>query len=145
MCREFSYGLIASTTERITNVLQHQDRIGFAALDVWQGLDEEFFKRLQNHLYHKREVLKPRLPRPHQNKAIEDAITYFIKKKHKRGKLIMPCGTGKSLTSYFIAQKLKARKIVIAVPSLSLIKQTLKTWREERAGEVQAGDAGGDG
>ena len=40
VCREFSYGLIASTTERITNVLQHQDRIGFAALDVWQGLDE---------------------------------------------------------------------------------------------------------
>jgi superfamily II DNA or RNA helicase len=137
VCRGFSYGLIASTTERITNVLQHQDRIGFAALDVWQGLDEEFFKRLQNHLYHKREVLKPRLPRPHQNKAIEDAITYFIKKKHKRGKLIMPCGTGKSLTSYFIAQKLKARKIVIAVPSLSLIKQTLKTWMYESMARKQ--------
>ncbi len=137
VCREFSYGLIASTTERITNVLQHQDRIGFAALDVWQGLDEEFFKRLQNHLYHKREVLKPRLPRPHQNKAIADAITYFIKKKHKRGKLIMPCGTGKSLTSYFIAQKLKARKIVIAVPSLSLIKQTLKTWMYESMARKQ--------
>ena len=137
VCREFSYGLIASTTERITNVLQHQDRIGFAALDVWQGLDEEFFKRLQNHLYHKREVLKPRLPRPHQNKAIADAITYFIKKKHKRGKLIMPCGTGKSLTSYFIAQKLKARKIVIAVPSLSLIKQTLKAWMYESMARKQ--------
>jgi len=137
VCRGFSYGLIASTTERITNVLKHQDRIGFAALDVWQGLDEEFFKRLQNHLYQKQEVLKPRLPRPHQNKAIADAFTYFIKKKHKRGKLIMPCGTGKSLTSYFIAQKLKARKIVIAVPSLSLIKQTLKAWMYESMARKQ--------
>jgi superfamily II DNA or RNA helicase len=137
VCRGFSYGLIASTTERITNVLKHQDRIGFAALDVWQGLDEEFFKRLQNHLYHKREVLKPRLPRPHQNKAIADAFTYFVKKKHKRGKLIMPCGTGKSLTSYFIAQKLKARKIVIAVPSLSLIKQTLRAWMYESMARKQ--------
>ena len=137
VCCDFSYGLIASTTERITNVLKHQDRIGFAALDVWQGLDEEFFKRLQNHLYHKREVLKPRLPRPHQNKAIADALTYFVKKKHKRGKLIMPCGTGKSLTSYFIAQKLKARKIVIAVPSLSLIKQTLKAWMYESMARKQ--------
>ena len=137
VCRGFSYGLIASTTERITNVLKHQDRIGFAALDVWQGLDEEFFKRLQNHLYHKREVLKPRLPRPHQNKAIADAFTYFVKKRHKRGKLIMPCGTGKSLTSYFIAQKLKALKIVIAVPSLSLIKQTLKAWMYESMARKQ--------
>ena len=137
VCRGFSYGLIASTTERITNVLKHQDRIGFAALDVWQGLDEEFFKRIQNHLYHKREVLKPRLPRPHQKKAIADAFTYFVKNKHKRGKLIMPCGTGKSLTSYFIAQKLKARKIVIAVPSLSLIKQTLKAWMYESLARKQ--------
>ncbi|NBR70937.1 MAG: hypothetical protein EBT75_02380 [Proteobacteria bacterium] len=137
VCRGFSYGLIASTTERITNVLKHQDRIGFAALDVWQGLDEEFFRRLQKHLYHKREVLKARLPRPHQNKAIADAVTYFIKKKHKRGKLIMPCGTGKSLTSYFIAQKLKARKIVICVPSLSLIKQTLKAWMYESMARKQ--------
>ena len=69
--------------------------------------DEEFFKRLQQHLYHKPEVLKARLPRPHQNQAIADAVTYFVKKKHKRGKLIMPCGTGKSLTSYFIAQKVE--------------------------------------
>ena len=137
VCRDFSYGLIASTTERITNVLKHQDRIGFAALDVWQGLDEEFFKRLQQHLYHKPEVLKARLPRPHQNQAIADAVTYFVKKKHKRGKLIMPCGTGKSLTSYFIAQKLKAQKIVIAVPSLSLIKQTLKAWMYESMARKQ--------
>jgi superfamily II DNA or RNA helicase len=137
VCRGFSYGLIASTTERITNVLKHQDRIGFAALDVWQGLNEEFFKRLQQQLYHKREVLKARLPRPHQNKAIADAVTYFVKKKHKRGKLIMPCGTGKSLTSYFIAQKLKAQKIVIAVPSLSLIKQTLKAWMYESMARKQ--------
>ena len=137
VCRGFSYGLIASPTERITNVLKHQDRIGFAALDVWQRLDEEFFKRLQQHLHHKREVLKPRLPRPHQNQAIADAFTYFVKKKHKRGKLIMPCGAGKSLTSYFIAQRLKARKIVIAVPSLSLIKQTLKAWMYESMARKQ--------
>ena len=137
VCRGFSYGLIASTTERITNVLKHQDRIGFAALDVWQGLNEEFFKRLQQQLYHKREVLKARLPRPHQYQAIADAVTYFVTKKHKRGKLIMPCGTGKSLTSYFIAQKLKARKIVIAVPSLSLIKQTLKAWMYESMARKQ--------
>ena len=33
-----------------------------------------------------------------------------------RGKLIMPCGTGKSLTSYWIAEELKAQTILVAVP-----------------------------
>jgi len=131
VCRGFSFGLIASTTERITKVLKDQDRIGFAALDVWQGLDGEFFSRLQARLKHKRQPLEKRLPRPHQKEALKDAVAYFAKKSNTRGKLIMPCGTGKSLTSYFIAQGLKARKVLIAVPSLALIKQTLKEWMRE--------------
>ena len=38
-------------TLSVTNALKHQERIGFAALDVWQGLDQEFFKRPQQHLF----------------------------------------------------------------------------------------------
>lgn len=47
VCRHISFGLVCSTTERITRVLKEQDRIGFCALDVWQGLDAEFFSRLR--------------------------------------------------------------------------------------------------
>ena len=43
----------------------------------------------------------------------------------------MPCGTGKSLTAYWIAQSLDARRIVVAVPSLALIRQTLGVWLRE--------------
>ena len=39
VCRHISFGLVCSTTKRITRVLKAQDRIGFCALDVWQGLD----------------------------------------------------------------------------------------------------------
>ena len=53
-------------------------------------------------------------------------------------KLIMPCGSGKSLTSYWIANKLAARRIVIAVPSLALIRQTLKVWLRETMANHQA-------
>ena len=41
VCRGFSFGIICSTTERFTQVLKDQERIGFCALDVWQGLDSE--------------------------------------------------------------------------------------------------------
>jgi superfamily II DNA or RNA helicase len=131
VCKGISFGLICSTTERITKVLGKQDRIGFCALDVWQGLDAEFFDRLRSTLEHKTAKLKPLSPRPHQVAAIRDARKHFDTEKKKRGKLIMPCGTGKSLTAYWIAKELGSRRIVIAVPSLALIRQTLKVWLRE--------------
>jgi superfamily II DNA or RNA helicase len=131
VCKRISFGLICSTTERITKVIGKQDRIGFCALDVWQGLDAEFFKRLRALLEQKNAKLKPLSPRPHQVAAVRDARKHFVTGKEKRGKLIMPCGTGKSLTAYWIAKELGSRRIVIAVPSLALIRQTLKVWLRE--------------
>ena len=131
VCRHISFGLVCSTTERITRVLKEQDRIGFCALDVWQGLDAEFFSRLRQFLGHKPAKLVPLKPRPHQQSAIADAREHFVAKRQKRGKLISPCGSGKSLTAYWIARNLGAKKILVAVPSLSLIRQTLKVWLRE--------------
>jgi predicted helicase len=45
--------------------------------------------------------------------------------------MIMPCGTGKSLAAFWIARKLNAKSILIAVPSLALLQQTLKVWTRE--------------
>jgi superfamily II DNA or RNA helicase len=131
VCRNISFGLVCTTTERITHVLKSQDRIGFCALDVWQNLDAEFFNRLRAALSQKPTPLKPLAPRLHQVAAIKDAHAHFVRKKERRGKLIMPCGTGKSLTAYWIAQKLDAKRILVAVPSLALIRQTLKVWLRE--------------
>jgi predicted helicase len=50
-----------------------------------------------------------------------------------RGKLIMPCGTEKSLTAFWIAEELAAKTVVIAVPSLALVQQTLFDWLREIA------------
>jgi predicted helicase len=131
VCKGISFGLICSTTERITKVLGKQDRIGFCALDVWQGLDAEFFDRLRASVERKAAKLKPLSPRPHQVAAVRDARKHYVTGKKKRGKLIMPCGTGKSLTAYWIAKELGSRRIVVAVPSLALIRQTLKVWLRE--------------
>jgi superfamily II DNA or RNA helicase len=131
VCRHISFGLVCSTTERITRVLKEQDRIGFCALDVWQGLDGEFFSRLRRFLGRKPTKLVPLKPRPHQKSAITDAREHFVAKRQKRGKLISPCGSGKSLTAYWIARDLGAKKILVAVPSLSLIRQMLKVWLRE--------------
>src|SRR5664280_708011 len=70
-------------------------------------------------------------PRPHQRAAISAAITHFVRDGAARGRLIMPCGTGKSLTAYWIAEALKSKTILVAVPSLALIRQSLTDWTRE--------------
>lgn len=48
------------------------------------------------------------------------------------GGLPRPAGaTGKSLTAFFIAEQLNPRTIVVAVPSLALIAQSLRDWTRE--------------
>lgn len=48
-----------------------------------------------------------------------------------RGQIIMACGTGKTLTALWIAQGLKAKNIIVALPSLQLQYQSITTWIAE--------------
>ena len=68
----------------------------------------------------------PPSPREHQFEAIE-AVSSGLKHSD-RGQLIMACGTGKTFTTLWIKEKLNARKVLVLVPSLSLLAQTLREW-----------------
>ncbi|MCY4523429.1 MAG: DEAD/DEAH box helicase family protein, partial [Halobacteriovoraceae bacterium] len=69
--------------------------------------------------------------RPDQQDAINNVIKGF--EKNCRGKMIMPCGTGKTFTSLKIAEKMIPEKgsVLFLAPSLSLISQTLREWSNE--------------
>ena len=60
-------------------------------------------------------------PRPHQQKAIDDVIEGFT--TNDRGRLIMACGTGKTLVGAWVAEKLKSARTLVLVPSLSILSQ----------------------
>ena len=99
---------------------------------IWDTVDSERSSK-------SRPELVPLKPRPHQQKAINEAVAYFEKEGNSRGKLIFPCGAGKSLTGFWITQELTAQSILIAVPSLALVKQTLEVYmREIEANKKQA-------
>jgi superfamily II DNA or RNA helicase len=70
--------------------------------------------------------LAPKDPRPHQLEAV-DAIEKGFETAD-RGQLIMACGTGKTLTSLFAAERLDTRRTLVLVPSLSLLAQSLADW-----------------
>jgi predicted helicase len=79
---------------------------------------------------------KPAKPRDYQKDAIRDVVQGFT--KSDRGQLIMACGTGKTLTSLFIHEKLGCQRTPVLVPSLSLLKQTMKVWRVNAKTEFDA-------
>ena len=97
----------------------------------FQSLDKDFFEAVRCELEGKKHSYEPYKPRAHQEKAIKDAKKHFLKDGNSRGKLIFPCGSGKSLTGFWLAQELKAESVVVAVPSLSLVKQTLDVYLRE--------------
>ena len=131
-CKNISLGLVMTTADKPplkTNLLKG---VSFVTLESFLELDDNNLERW-NLIKAKTEgrVIIPKAlsPRPHQVKAIKDTIEYF--KTKERGKVIMPCGTGKSLTAFWIANRLKAKSVLIAVPSLALLQQTLKVWTRE--------------
>ena len=67
--------------------------------------------------------------RPHQEAAVADVIEGF--QHEARGQLIMACGSGKTFTAQRIAEKLEAEKILVLLPSLLLVRQTLNAWHTE--------------
>jgi predicted helicase len=72
--------------------------------------------------------------RPHQREAIDDCIKGF--KQHDRGQCIMACGTGKTRVALRVAEKLGAQLTLIAVPSIALIAQVIREWRDNYNGSL---------
>ncbi len=127
---QFELGLICTTVNGRSAHLAAEPGIEYLMGDVWRSLDAEFFARLHAHLKGA-EPPPPSLkhPSPHQQRAIEHALTYFA--DESRGKVVMPCATGKSLVGFWCAEQLGARSVLVAVPNLSLVRQLLKDWTEQ--------------
>ncbi len=68
---------------------------------------------------------------PHVLEVRDKVIDYF--KENERGRLIMACGTGKTMTSLKIAEKQTNNKgtVLFLVPSIALIGQTLREWTSQ--------------
>jgi len=69
--------------------------------------------------------------RDHQRDALEAVLEGL--KDADRGKLIMACGTGKTFTGLRIAETLagKGKNVLFMVPSLALMSQTVREWKND--------------
>ena len=62
-----------------------------------------------------------------------DAVNAIAKclKTEDRTHAVLACGTGKTLISLWVSEKIKAKRIVIFIPSLALVSQYLNEWLRE--------------
>ena len=75
---------------------------------------------------------------PHQISALDDVLKGF--RVSNRGKLIMACGTGKTLTALRIAERVAGLngRVLFAAPSLSLLAQSMREWGADAESPLRA-------
>ena len=129
-CNNISHAIVCSTVNKPPKKLDLIKSIGFELIESWQSLDHnDLYSEIKTKILGAK-IDTPKLrPKPHQLEAIDKTLKYL--ENENRGKIIMPCGSGKSLTSLWIAKELKSKAVLIAVPSLALLSQTLKVWTRE--------------
>jgi predicted helicase len=130
-CRNISFAYVAHTATKPVRKRQLMPNLVEIGLDRFRSLDHKGWASIVERLKGRSARPSPRSPRPHQRAAISAAKRHFIAHKAARGRLIMPCGTGKSLAALWIAQALGAKTIVVAVPSLALIRQSVADLTHE--------------
>ncbi len=92
----------------------------------FHSLEQEDFSRINAWLCDKKPEFKRWLPLPHQKEAVEK-ITADLKQASKTT-AVMACGTGKTLVALWAAEAQKPKTVLVLVPSLALLSQTLPDW-----------------
>ena len=92
-------------------------------------LTESDFQTISDWLETGQVQAKRKTPRPHQAEAL-DALSSGLA-DHDRVTGVMACATGKTLVALWLAERIGHQRLVVLVPSLALIRQTLHEWLKE--------------
>jgi superfamily II DNA or RNA helicase len=89
-------------------------------------LTPEDFQVIEAWLAERPVILKRHDPKPHQGVALDDIVGALS--QGSRATALMACGSGKTLVALWAAERLGARTVLILLPSLALVRQTLHEW-----------------
>jgi superfamily II DNA or RNA helicase len=131
---EFAFRLLVTTTDRIgktaERTLKAQEKPAGRLLLADLRAAQDSWPSSPSNL--RAAKAKPKRPRPHQREAIRAVVKGF--ENADRGQMIMACGTGKTLTALFIAERLSAKRTLVLVPSLQLLSDSLRDWTANAKG-----------
>lgn len=121
--------LIGTTDKRNSRATKLMDELGipFIGLTQLRDTDDYLDWPATPQALRPSKPVKPKKPHDYQRAAIREVVKGFG--TADRGQLIMAWGTGKTLTAWFIHEKLASKRTLVLVPSLSLLKQTMREWQ----------------
>lgn len=94
-------------------------------------LESSFFKRFEDWFISYKPPIKKRTEIDGYQQITIDRVSDEFKVSD-RATIAMACGSGKSLISFWIAEKLHFKNIVVFLPSKALLKQIREEWLRER-------------
>ncbi len=116
-----------TNTNTITKNIKKNDKIHLIYGDFFNNFPDDIFNIIKGGILNKKINLNmPLYPRNYQTDAIHISYDYF--KENNRGTIEMACGTGKTITMYWINDSLHSKLTIVAVPSIYLLSQTFKEW-----------------
>lgn len=130
----FTRLIIADTTrkefgknarETLDKLSKDWNRIGISELEASRIDWSQFIRTGTISLAPKKQL------RDHQRDALQSVIEGLA--DADRGKLIMACGTGKTFTGLRIAENMAGpgKRVLFMVPSLALMSQTVREWKND--------------
>jgi superfamily II DNA or RNA helicase len=118
--------LLFTNAEDISDIAGERSDFGSIRGTDLDKLTPSDFVQILNWLKNKRVSFKKKNPRPHQKQALKAIIPAF--KANDRVTAVMACGTGKTFVSLWVAESVASKTVLVLVPSLALLRQTLKEW-----------------
>ncbi|MHB1350894.1 MAG: DEAD/DEAH box helicase [Desulfobulbaceae bacterium] len=92
-------------------------------------LEADDFRAIEAWLGNAAFIPPKKQPLPHQQEAL-DALLPALQ-THDRVSAIMACGTGKTLVALWVVERMQAKRALVLVPSLALLRQVLHEWLRE--------------
>jgi len=127
--KEFNKGLLLITNSIQSRIMRNNlkndsKEIVIYGPDQFEKIDNiDWFESLS---IESQPVIQKKSPLPHQLEALKNIKKGFL--NSDLGKVVMACGTGKTLVGLWAAEQLESNRTLVIVPSLSLINQVAIEW-----------------
>jgi superfamily II DNA or RNA helicase len=127
--------VIFTNARGLSKDVENRDGLRSVRANHFNALTPDDFAAISAWLHEKPVPHGRRDPRPYQQEAIEKIVAAL--EAEPRATAVMACGTGKTLVALWVAERLEPRTVLVLVPSLALLSQTLPEWcRESKWGDT---------
>ena len=122
----FAERVIFTTASELADDALNRGGMRLIRGDDFRALEPDDLARIEAWLKAKPLPRSPATPKPYQTDALADIKTAL--NTHDRATVVMACGSGKTLVSLWATQDAQPKTVLVLLPSLTLLQQTLGEW-----------------